>query len=115
VSLSPVAWAGWAGLLVTSLNLIPVGQLDGGHVLYVLFGAEKSRRIFPFILGALMLLGLAWPGWWMWAALVFLMGRTHAEPLDQVTPVDSKRKWLGVLVIFILTFTPIPLSIMLGS
>lgn len=117
VNLSAVAWAGWAGLLVTAMNLVPAGQLDGGHVLYVLLGREKAQRILPFIIGALLLLSLAWSGWLIWAALIFFVGRVYAEPLDQVTPLDSKRKWLAVLalVIFILTFTPIPLTLMVGG
>ena len=117
VMLHPVAWAGWAGILVTSLNLIPAGQLDGGHMLYVLFGAKGSRRVLPFILVALVLLGFAWNGWWLWAALVyFLVGRSYAEPLDQITPLDRRRKILAVmaLVIFVLVFTPVPLQEIIG-
>jgi membrane-associated protease RseP (regulator of RpoE activity) len=114
VQLHPVAWAGWAGLLVTSMNLIPVGQLDGGHILYVLLGRKNAQRVTPFVLGGLALLGLAWPGWWLWAGLIFFMGRAYAEPLDQVTPVDSRRKWLGALalLVFLVTFTPVPLSLL---
>jgi Zn-dependent protease len=112
VTLHPVAWAGWAGLLVTALNLIPAGQLDGGHVLYVLLGS-KARAILPFILTALVVLGTVWPGWWLWAFLIFLLGRVFAEPLDQITPLDTNRRSLAILglVIFILVFTPVPLSI----
>ncbi|MGW8144577.1 MAG: site-2 protease family protein [Anaerolineales bacterium] len=112
VLLHPVAWAGWAGLLITALNLIPAGQLDGGHVLYSLFG-RKSRIILPFILVALIILGTVWSGWWLWAFIIFLLGRAHAEPLDQITPLDNRRKALAVfgLVVFVLVFTPIPLSI----
>ncbi len=112
VLLHPVAWAGWAGLLITALNLIPAGQLDGGHILYALFG-KKSRIVLPFILVALIILGTVWSGWWLWAFIIFLMGRTHAEPLDQITHLDSRRKALAVfgLVVFVLVFTPIPLSI----
>jgi len=112
VMLSPGAWAGGAGLLVTTLNLIPAGQLDGGHILYVLFGAERSRKIVPFILIALGLLGLAWNGWWLWALLIFFLGRSHAEPLDEITPLDKPRRILGyvLLFIFFITFVPVPLT-----
>ncbi len=112
VLLHPVAWAGWAGLLITALNLIPAGQLDGGHILYGLFG-KRSRIILPFILVALIILGRVWSGWWLWAFLIFLLGRSHAEPLDQITPLDPRRKALAVfgLIVFVLVFTPIPLSI----
>ena len=114
VLLHPVAWAGWAGLLVTAINLIPAGQLDGGHMLYVLLGKKRAERLLPFILVALVLLGLSWNGWWLWAALIFFLGRVYAEPLDQITPLDSRRKILAViaLVIFLLTFTPVPLNIL---
>ena len=114
VSLHPVAWAGWAGLLITGLNLIPAGQLDGGHILYTLFGQKNARRILPFILIALMGLGFFWSGWWLWAALIFLLGRVYAEPLDTITRLDGPRKNLAILalVVFLLVFTPIPLILM---
>lgn len=112
VLLHPVAWAGWAGLLITALNLIPAGQLDGGHILYSLFG-KRSRILLPFVLVALIILGTVWSGWWLWAFLIFMLGRMHAEPLDQITPLDPRRKALAVfgLVVFVLVFTPIPLSV----
>ena len=100
-------------MFVTAINLIPAGQLDGGHILYVLLGQEKAKKTFLFILGALAILGLFWRGWWLWAALIFLVGRWYAQPLDDITPVDNKRKVLGViaLVLFILIFIPVPLII----
>lgn len=116
VNLSPVAWAGWAGLLVTSLNLVPAGQLDGGHMLYVLLGSKGARRVWPFILVALVILGFFWSGWWLWAALIFFLGRVYAEPLDQITPLDGRRKALAVLalIIFVLVFIPVPLILVAG-
>lgn len=110
VLLHPVAWAGWAGLLVTALNLIPAGQLDGGHLLYVLLG-RRSTSLLPVILLSLVLLGLVWPGWWLWAFLIFMLGRFHAEPLDQITPLDPSRRAVAILglIIFVLVFTPVPL------
>lgn len=110
VLLHPLAWAGWAGLLVTMLNLIPAGQLDGGHAIYVLLG-KATTRLWPFIIGLLLLLGTVWPGWYIWAGLVFLMGRTYARPRDEITPLDPRRKWLAIfgLVLFILVFIPVPL------
>jgi membrane-associated protease RseP (regulator of RpoE activity) len=110
VILHPVAWAGWAGLLVTALNLIPAGQLDGGHVVYVLFG-KKADILLPFILVILVLLGFFWPGWWLWAFLIFVLGRLHAEPLDQITTLDPQRRAIAILgiVVFVLVFTPVPL------
>jgi membrane-associated protease RseP (regulator of RpoE activity) len=110
VMIHPVAWAGWAGLLVTALNLIPAGQLDGGHVMYVLLG-NRARMLWPIILGMLFLLGFVWSGWWLWALLIFFLGRLYAEPLDQVTRLDPPRIAVAVLgiVLFFLVFTPVPL------
>jgi len=116
VMLHPVAWAGWAGLLVTALNLIPAGQLDGGHIIHGLLGRRASALV-PFILAASALLGLVWSGWWLWALLIFFLGRTYAEPLDQITQLDPRRKALAVLglIIFVLVFTPVPLRAVFGS
>jgi membrane-associated protease RseP (regulator of RpoE activity) len=113
VMLDAVAWAGWAGLLVTGLNLIPAGQLDGGHILYTLFGRKMMKIIFPVILVVLGVLGIGWNGWWLWVALIYFFGRQNAEPLDDITPLDAKRKVLALITfgIFFLTFVPVPLSI----
>ena len=115
VSIHPIAFAGWVGILVTSLNLIPAGQFDGGHIIYVLLG-RRARRLLPYILVALFALGFAWSGWWLWAFIISLMGRSFAEPLDQITELDPTRRWIarfGILV-FILVFTPIPFQIITG-
>lgn len=110
VYLSPVAWAGWAGLLVTALNLIPAGQLDGGHLVYVLLG-KKALRLWPFVVGGTLLLGLVWPGWFLWAGMLFVLGRVYATPLDDLTPLTPGRKALAVfgIVLFFLLLTPVPL------
>ena len=110
----PVAWAGWAGLLVTAMNLIPAGQLDGGHVIYVLFGQKAARRILPVVLVTLFILGFFWNGWWLWVGLILLVGRAHAEPLDTITELDGKRKVLALLMLinFLLVFIPVPLIIL---
>lgn len=110
VMMNSIAWAGWAGLLVTALNLIPAGQLDGGHLMYVLTG-RKAIRLWPLIVGALVILGFFWQGWWLWALLIFWMGRVYMEPLDQITPLDKKRVVLALLgiAIFIFVFIPVPL------
>jgi membrane-associated protease RseP (regulator of RpoE activity) len=113
VMISPIAWAGWVGLLVTSLNLIPAGQLDGGHMVYTLVGSKKAKTIWPFLLIGLFLLGFIWSGWWLWAVLVFFIGRMYAEPLDQITSLNTGRKALAILalVIFVLVFMPVPIKL----
>src|SRR3990172_2810864 len=113
--LHPIAWAGWAGLLVTALNLIPAGQLDGGHVLYALFG-KWTRRMLPFVLAGLAVLGIFLSGLWLWVFLILMMGGSHARPLDQITKLDPGRAALAVfgLILFILLFTPIPLQVIEG-
>ncbi|MCP4140836.1 MAG: site-2 protease family protein [Chloroflexi bacterium] len=112
VQVHNIAWAGWAGLLVTSLNLIPMGTLDGGHILYSVFG-KKASKVAPFIFAALILLGTAWQGWWLWAFMLFFLGRRHAEPLDQITELDPLRRKIAIfmLIVFILVFIPVPLVI----
>ncbi len=121
VQLHSVALAGWAGLLVTALNLVPVGTLDGGHVAYGLFG-EKARKIFPVALGVLIAL-IFLPvlltfsltsfnlSWLLWVFILFWLGNVRTQPLDDITELDTKRRALGffVLFIFFLIFTPIPM------
>ena len=114
VLLSQVAWAGWVGLLVTGLNLIPGGQLDGGHIAYVLFGKRAKLFFWPVIIGLVALVILTGTFMWgLWAALLFFLGRAHAEPLDDVTPVDNRRRWLAAftLILFVFVFVPIPLRV----
>jgi membrane-associated protease RseP (regulator of RpoE activity) len=83
--------------------------LDGGHVVYSLFG-EKASRAFPFIILFLVLFGFFWNGWWLWAVLLFWLGRVHAQPLDQITTLNAPRRLLAVAVIlvFVLVFAPVP-------
>ena len=121
VMLHNVALAGWAGLLVTALNLVPVGTLDGGHVAYGLFG-EKARKIFPIAMGILIALtflpvlftlslGAFNFSWLLWIFILFWLGNVRTQPLDDITPLDGKRRALGffMLFVFLLVFTPIPL------
>lgn len=121
VQLHPVALAGWAGLLVTALNLVPVGTLDGGHIAYGLFG-EKARRIFPYIIGGLIVLSilpsvltLSLRGlnfsWLLWVMILFWLGNVRSQPLDDITELDPSRRALGIftLLLFLLLFTPIPM------
>ncbi len=113
VFVSPVALAGWAGLLVTALNLIPVGQLDGGHVLYSLVGQRAKILTWPIIVILLVLGIVFWQGWLLWAFLIFFFGQSHPDPLDDVTRLDTPRKLVAVavLLIFVLTFAPLPMRV----
>jgi hypothetical protein len=107
----PVAFAGWVGVLVTALNLFPVGQLDGGHIVYALLG-PKSRKLAPFFLGAFVFMGFFfWIGWFVWALLIFFLGLKHPHIYDEGRPLSPLRKFLGfaMLVIFILSFIPDPI------
>lgn len=116
VSLNQFAWAGWVGLLVTGLNLIPVGQLDGGHVAYVLFGKKARQLFWPVVLSLILLVIITGTFMWViWVLLLTFFGRVHAEPLDDVTPLDSRRRLIAIftLALFILVFIPIPFQIVL--
>jgi len=108
----PVAFAGWVGVLVTALNLFPIGQLDGGHVLYALIGA-RAKKLVPLFLGIFVFLGIFfWVGWFVWALLVYFLGLKHPRLYDEESPLSPGRKILGmaVLVIFILSFIPDPIK-----
>lgn len=109
VFLNQMAWAGWTGLLVTALNLMPVGQLDGGHIVYSLFGKRARLLYFPVIL-AMMVLAVISQVWIFWVLLLLLFGRIYAAPLDNITPLDQKRQIVAVasIVLFILIFVPRP-------
>ncbi len=121
IFLSQMAWAGWIGLLVTGLNLIPVGQLDGGHIAYTLFG-KRARLLYWPVLIALALLAVfsmvsaGAPTWFVWIVLLFFLGRVYAEPLDDVTPLDRRRRVIAIfsLIVFFLVFVPIPFRIVSG-
>ncbi len=112
VVLHPVAFAGWAGLLVTGLNLIPAGQLDGGHIIYALLG-ERARILTTVIIVVLLGLAWIWRGWLIWAFLVFLFSRVQATPLDDITPLTPGQRALaiGMMVLFALVFVPIPITL----
>lgn len=114
VSLNQVAWAGWVGLLVTALNLLPLGQLDGGHMAYVLFGTRARQFFWPVIIALVLLSILTFSfTWTIWILILFYVGRIHAEPLDDVTPLDPRRRAIAIftLALFFLTFPPIPFQI----
>ncbi len=112
VFLHPVAFAGWIGLMITGVNLLPAGQLDGGHIAYALLGGAY-RWVAQLILFLLMGLGLfLWRGWLLWAFFILLSGPRHPRPLNDITGVDRKRKVIGglVLILLLTIFTPLPFS-----
>lgn len=112
--LHPLAYAGWVGLFVTALNLLPIGQLDGGHILYSLIG-QKSLKVFKVALGAFgVVCVICYPGWLLLILLLFFFGLHHPPPLDPVTPLGKGRKTMGLLtfVLFFFCFTPIPFHIL---
>ncbi len=112
ILLHPVAFAAWLGLFVTFLNLLPFGQLDGGHILYAL-SRRVQRWAAPALLLALLALGRVWWGWWLWAVLAVLLNRgslTHPkvmQPQVRLGPVRSAVAWSAILIFF-LTFAPLP-------
>ena len=110
IELHPLATAGWLGFFVTALNLLPIGQLDGGHLVYSFF--QRRYRVVSWLtLCALIPMGFFfWPGWFFWVILVALVGLRHPTPLDSWTPLGNGRKLLGgfTFLILILTFTPVP-------
>lgn len=112
VFINQLAKAGWTGLFITGLNLIPLGQLDGGHVIFTLLGRRAQRLYLPLIILFLML-SVFNTSWLLWTMLLFFLGRIYATPMDTVTPLDSRRRVLGwaTLAIFVLVFVPNPLNI----
>ena len=111
VSLHPLALAGWVGILVTAINLLPAGQLDGGHVFRALFG-ERSRFVSYAAVILLFGLGLFYFGWLFFAVLILFLGLRHPPPLNDVTPLGKGRAVVGALAaaILITGFVVIPLS-----
>jgi membrane-associated protease RseP (regulator of RpoE activity) len=111
--LHPMAYAGWAGLFVTALNLLPIGQLDGGHVLYALFG-QRSHIVYKFALGVFMVICALWyQGWILLILLLIWFGFRHPTPLDDFHEIDGKRRLIGYLIfiIFLISFVPVPFHI----
>jgi membrane-associated protease RseP (regulator of RpoE activity) len=108
----PMAFAGWFGLLATAFNLFPIGQLDGGHILYALIGRNAYYAGVAAIV-ILVVLGIfLWQGWLLWALIVTLIGLRH-PPIFESERLDRKRKSMAAvaLLVFILCFTPAPLAI----
>jgi membrane-associated protease RseP (regulator of RpoE activity) len=115
VFVHPVALAGWVGLFVTALNLIPVGQLDGGRIAYALFGARHRQISVATFLGLLALGAVTGAGnWFVWAfLLLFVMGFHHQPPLDDLSPLSPGRYAVGFLclLLLIILIPPVPIAI----
>jgi len=110
IALNSVAFAGWIGFFVTSLNLLPIGQLDGGHIAYALLG-RKQRFVSIGMVFVLIVLGVTgWTGWLLWAGLTAVLGVRHPPTMDEAAPLDLKHQLVGwgSLVLFIITFMPTP-------
>ncbi len=117
VVLHPIGYAGWVGLFVTALNLLPVGQLDGGHIAYALFG-RRSRIIFFASIVVMAFITIFYnPGWFLLLILIILFGFKHPAPMDDWTPLDTKRKVIGTIAFlaFFLSFTPAPFPELVGE
>jgi membrane-associated protease RseP (regulator of RpoE activity) len=113
VLLHPVAFSGWLGFFVTALNLLPMGQLDGGHIIYALVG-PRHRLVSMIVAAVLVVLGITmWPGWFLWAALITILGMRHPPLTDQTHPLDGRRRLTcaAAIIVFILTFMPTPFYI----
>lgn len=115
VLLHPLAFAGWLGIFVTALNLLPLGQLDGGHILYAVAGSRQRALTIAFI-AVLVPLGFLWWGWWLWGGIALSLSRgrlAHPPVLVEDIPVGTGRLVLGwvALALFVLSFSPAPLEL----
>ncbi len=110
IVLHPVAFAAWFGIFVTALNLLPIGQLDGGHVAYALLG-HRQRTVAFTMIPILLVLGIwGWPGWLLLAGLTGLIGIGHPPVIDPGTALGRGRLWVGwgAMVMFLVSFSPVP-------
>ncbi len=118
IVVSPVAFAGWVGMFVTMLNLLPISQLDGGHILYAAVPRWQPRIALGFWL-LILALGRYWWGWFLWGVLVLVLSRGrlgHPPVLDAHRPLPPSRRALAwaTLILFLITFTPVPFRVVLG-
>jgi membrane-associated protease RseP (regulator of RpoE activity) len=110
--LHPMAFAGWLGFLVTALNLLPLGQLDGGHIAYAIFGKYRKYVTIGTIV-ILAIFGIYWPGWFFWILLIVFFGLRHPKSQNEIMPLRTLDKVFAglALIVFILAFIPIPFPI----
>lgn len=114
ITLHPIGWAAWFGMLATSLNLLPIGQLDGGHIVYAVLGRRGHRIISFATLGILLVLGvMVWPGYLLFGALVFFLAFRHPPIATDYPPLGRARILLAILalIVLILTFIPVPVDV----
>lgn len=113
IHLHPIAFAGWIGMLVTSLNLIPIGQLDGGHIVFAL-SPKQHKLMGRLFFVALFPLGYFWTGWFFWALMIVLVGFKTVPLSDDTEELGTLHKLLGVvsIVIFLVTFIPVPFALL---
>lgn len=117
INLHPMAFAAWIGLLITALNLFPIGQLDGGHIAYAVLGPHATSLSLVTV-GIIVGLAFFFSSWIVWAILMVTMliflGPRHPKIPDEHVPLDSTRRWLAIAtaVIFAICFTPAPLEVM---
>jgi membrane-associated protease RseP (regulator of RpoE activity) len=120
INAHPMVFAAWFGMLATTLNLFPIGQLDGGHISYAVLG-RKSTVVTLATVGALVALTFVSLSWLAWTVLtivmLFVFGPHHPRTIDEDVPLDTGRLWLAffALVIFVLCFTPAPIDLVPGS
>lgn len=112
IFLHPMAFAGWIGFLVTSMNLMPIGQLDGGHIAYSVLLKNQKKLYLPVII-ALIGFGILWQGWIIWGLLAFILARKEPLIQDTLTPLSKKEKFYALLplIVLVLTFIPQPFSV----
>lgn len=110
----PLVFAAWAGFLVTAINLLPAGQLDGGHIARAVLG-QNAKYASWVMVAALIALSFLWMGWIFLAILVIFFGAKHPPPLNDITKLDIKRKAAGLFafVILVITFMPVPISLLI--
>jgi membrane-associated protease RseP (regulator of RpoE activity) len=115
IFLHPLARAGWVGMFVTALNLLPIGQLDGGHIAFALY-RKHYRKIVSVV--TVVLIGMVFVSmvWLLFAVMAVFLGRRHPPPLDDTDPVDRTRRIVGYIciAILVLSFIPVPLEIVTG-
>lgn len=111
LALHPFALAAWFGLLATALNLLPLGQLDGGHILYAVVGRTQRRLAWPLWM-LLAAAGFWWTGWFLWCLILLVMGLRHPPVRDEHVPLDPVRRKLAwaAWIVLVLSFMPVPVA-----